>query len=465
MLRQHLWASGITVAALMLGLLVVADLLNLSARQRAMARELRAIESVDLSAGGKASTLSESQGPYRGMMLVDESGHWTPAAGTRHGEAKRQEAKRWDQAKTALAKGEWQGTGRLPWVSEPVVWASRVMYDPDGERVMLVTWHRVSAIRATALATSYGLVAIATVLAGAAGVAVAMRSSRKVTRLLDSIAESSTRMAAGDYQIHLPSQPVKELDRVSAAINRLAADLETEHERLRRLEGLERQFVADASHELRAPLTSMRLILAAWQDGVLEPEEHAEALLKLQRQAEHLSALVADLLDLSRIESGRETVAMEPVDVAAMAEEVAATFAEVPGARIAVGIGPGFPRAWADRAALDRVLRNLVENSRRFTPADGAIRIWGEERGESVRIGVTDTGCGIAPEFLPRIWDRFARAANAQQSAQGGSGLGLAIVLALVKAMGSEVGAESELGAGATFWVELSKPAQSLLSS
>jgi two-component system phosphate regulon sensor histidine kinase PhoR len=248
-------------------------------------------------------------------------------------------------------------------------------------------------------------------------------------------------------------------------INRLAADLAAEHERLRRLEGLERQFVADASHELRAPLTSMRLILAAWQDGVLEPEEHAEALVKLQRQAEHLSGLVAALLDLSRIESGRETVAMEPVDVAGVAKEVAATFAEVPGARIAVEIAGDSPRAWADRAALARVLRNLLENARRFTPADGVIRIWGEERGESVRIGVTDTGCGITPEFLPRIWDRFARAANAQQGAQGGSGLGLAIVHALVQAMGGEVGAESELGAGATFWVELSKSAQDVRSA
>jgi signal transduction histidine kinase len=461
-LRQHLWAAGITAAVLMLAMLIIADLLNIAARQRAMASELRSIESVDIGITQRVNTVSESQEGQRGMMLVDETGQWTSEDEARRGKPRHGHGERWDQAKTALAKGEWQGSGRLPWVSEPVVWASRVMYDPDGERVILVTWHKISAIRATALGTSYALIMSATLLAVAAGVGVAMRSSRKVTRLLDSIAESSTRMAAGDYQIHLPSQPVRELDRVSAAINRLAADLRAEHDRLVRLERLQRQFVADASHELRAPLTSMRVTIAAWLDGVLEPGEQGEALGRLQEQAEHLSHLMTNLLDLSRIESGRETVTMEEVDLGELAEEVSATFRRLSGAEIAVELAADFPRAWADGAAARRVLQNLLENARRFTPAEGSIRIWGVDEGRTVRLAVTDTGCGIAPDFLPRIWDRFARVSKSEAGNGDGSGLGLAIVKALVQAMGGEVGAESALGSGTTVWIVVSKSGQEL---
>ncbi len=455
LVRQHLWAAAITVAVLMLGLLLVADLANMAARQRAMASELRTIESVDIGITDRVNTVSEAQEGQRGMMLVDELGHWTAADGIKRGKSRQPQEQPWDQAKTALSQGEWQGSGRLPWVSEPVVWASRVMYDPDGERVILVTWHKISAIRATALGTSYALVVSATLLAVVAGVGVAMRSSRRVTRLLDSIAESSTRMAGGDYQIHLASQPVRELDRVTGAINRLAADLKGEHERLERLERLQRQFVADASHELRAPLTSMRVTLAAWLDGVLEPDEQGEALGRLQQQAEHLSQLVTNLLDLSRIESGRETVRMEQVDVGEVAAEVAAVWRGLPGAEIAAEIPDDLPCAWADAAAVRRVVQNLVENSRRFTPAEGKIRIWAEARGSKLRVGVTDTGCGIAPDFLPRIWDRFARVSGSEPRERQGSGLGLAIVKALVQTMGGEVGADSEVGAGTTVWMEL----------
>ncbi len=459
-LRQHLWASGLTVAVLMLGLLAVADLMNLAARQRAMARELRRIEEVSVGTSATVSTVSESRGQQEGMMLVDAQGIWTREDRGPEGRHGDRGSTRWDQARLALAHEEWQGSGRLPWVNEPVVWASRVMYDPDGERVILVTWHKISAVRATALKTSYALIVIAALLAATAGIGVAMRSSRRVTRLLDSIADSSTRMAAGDYQVHLPAQPVRELDRVSLAINRLASDLGQEHDRLARLERMQRQFIADASHELRAPVTSMRVTIAAWADGVLQPAEQPEALARLQRQAEQLSRLMTNLLDLSRIESGREAAKMEPVEVAQLANEVSDTFSSLHGAPISVELGAGFPRVWADRAGLLRVLQNLVENSRRFTPAEGTIRIWGTVDIDKITIAVTDTGCGITPGFLPRIWDRFARAPIGGTENREASGLGLAIVKALVEAMGGQVEAESMLDYGTTMRIVLPKAGQ-----
>ncbi|OPZ82812.1 MAG: Alkaline phosphatase synthesis sensor protein PhoR [bacterium ADurb.Bin429] len=113
------------------------------------------------------------------------------------------------------------------------------------------------------------------------------------------------------------------------------------------------------------------------------------------------------------------------------------------------------PAALADPDAVHRILRNLVENARRFTPAEGTITLWAEAEEDGIRLGVTDTGSGISPEELPRIWDRFARAAQARADGTAGTGLGLAIVKALAEAQGGDVGAESEPGIRTMVWVRL----------
>jgi signal transduction histidine kinase len=461
-LRQHLWALILTLGVLMLGLLLVADALSLRARRLALARELRTIESVDISNPGSVETLSRSGQKDRGLVLVDQTGEWTAGNPVRKEKPTHAHTPRWEAASEVLAKGALEGLGRLPWVSEPVVWAARVMYDPGGDKVILVEWHRVSAVRATALRTTYLVVILATVLAATVSLGVALRSGRRITRLLDTIADSSARMAAGDYQVHLSGQPVAELDRVSTAINRLAADLREEHDRLVRLERLQRQFVADASHELRAPLTSMRVTIDAWLDGVLRDDEQPAALVRLQHETEHLSGLVTRLLDLSRIESGREAVTSEAVDLADVAEEVVATFRDLPGAAIAVLFPPDLQAARADATAVRRILQNLLENSRRFTPATGQISVSGAVEKDGIRLSVTDTGCGIAPDFLPRIWDRFARTSGTPDEEREGSGLGLAIVKALAQAMGGSVGVDSTLGSGTSIWIHLQKAGKEL---
>jgi signal transduction histidine kinase len=464
-LRQHLWALILTLGVLLLGLLLVADILSLRARRLALARELRAIESVDISSPDAVETLSRSSQKDRGLVLVDQTGEWTAGNPVRKEKPTHAHTPKWTMASKVLAEGELEGLGTLPWVSDPVVWAARVMYDPDGDKVILVEWHRVSAIRATAaIRTTYAVVILATVLAAAVSLGVALRSGRRITRLLNTVADSSARMAAGDYQVHLPEQPVAELDRVSLAVNRLAADLREEHDRLVRLERLQRQFVADASHELRAPLTSMRVTIDAWLDGVLTQEEQPAAIVRLQLETEHLSGLVTRLLDLSRIESGREAVSLAPIDLAAVADEVAATFRDLPGAPIQMEFPAGLPAARADAAAVRRILQNLLENSRRFTPPTGLVSVSGAAEDNRIRLSVTDTGCGIAPDFLPRIWDRFARSAGDQDGEREGTGLGLAIVKALAQTMGGNVGVDSSLGSGTTIWVDL-QPAGTELPS
>ncbi|HPM25540.1 MAG TPA: HAMP domain-containing sensor histidine kinase [Phycisphaerae bacterium] len=450
-LRAHIVAGLVTLALVLLGLLLLADHLSLRAAAGALAREVRASSPEMMALGGCGPMMGAGR---RGQTVLNEDG--CPLNGPMS-----DRCLPWASAPRILATGEANGIGQLPWVPGQVVWAARAVNPRAGTPRILVAWNRVDAIRAAAGAT-YGLVILATVLAFLVSLALAIRTTRGVTRVIDEVTASGERMAAGDFQVQLPEQPTVELDRLSRVISELAqgldatlVDLRAEHQRLANLEGLQRQFVADASHELRAPLAGITLLLDSWRDGLLRPEEREAALAQLRGEITRLSTMVEALLDLSRIESGREPVTPMPLDVRSALEAVAAGFQGQPGTPPRVDAPDDLPAALADPDAVHRILRNLVENARRFTPAEGTITLWAEAEEDGIRLGVTDTGSGISPEELPRIWDRFARAAQARADGTAGTGLGLAIVKALAEAQGGDVGAESEPGIRTMVWVRL----------
>jgi len=463
--RRHFGAALLTLAVLLLAILALTDVVTLRNRRQTLVRQLSALESAS-DTMLIFSDLSGHAGTSRGgSLILDAEGHWmdVPSAETPIGpdNPRHPDTPRWDQAAQILKEGSLRGLGVLPWEPKPVIWAARKLDNPDGDSEIVVAWERIDAIRARATPI-YFAVALATLLAFAISIAIALNTIKDVRRVLDGIADSSGQMAAGDFSVRLPSQPALELDRVCNAIHQLAhelnrttGDLRAEHQRLQQLEGLQRQFVADASHELRAPLTAMRVTLEAWQDGVLRPDEEPEALAHLLGETERLGKLVRSLLDISRIESGRETVNLGPLDLGDVVPDIAAVFHLPQRAAVQVEIPAGLSPVLGDRDALHRILHNLIENAQRFTDPTGLVRVWAQPDGEFVRIGVTDTGSGIAPEFLPRVWDRFARASDARAAGRAGSGLGLAIVKALTEAMGGDVGVTSSLGVGTEFWIRL----------
>ena len=232
---------------------------------------------------------------------------------------------------------------------------------------------------------------------------------------------------------------------------------------LRRLEAVRRDFVANVSHELKTPLTSIsgyaETILAERPDPALE-RRFLATILSNARRMQHL---VDDLLDLSRIESGRWVPAVEPVGVAEAAQEAWAALGDraAHGPELALELAPGAPTVDADPDAVRQVLTNLLENSLRYTPVEGRITCWTRPEDGGVMLGVTDTGQGIAAEHLPRIFERFYRVDAARSRDEGGTGLGLAIVKHLVEAHGGRVGAESERGRGTTVfcWFPPASPA------
>jgi two-component system phosphate regulon sensor histidine kinase PhoR len=220
---------------------------------------------------------------------------------------------------------------------------------------------------------------------------------------------------------------------------------------IRRLEAVRRDFVANVSHELKTPLTS----ISGYAETILtdrpEPELERRFLATILGNARRMQHLVDDLLDLSRIESGRWTPTVEAVDVAGVIRETWASLGDrVHAVALVVDVAPDAPTVDADAEAVRQILTNLLENSLRHTPDGGRITGWTRGHGGGVTVGVTDTGQGISGEHLPRIFERFYRADASRSREEGGTGLGLAIVKHLVEAHGGRVGAESTRGRGTT---------------
>ncbi len=222
---------------------------------------------------------------------------------------------------------------------------------------------------------------------------------------------------------------------------------------IRRLEAVRRDFVANVSHELKTPLTSISGYAETLLADTPDPETTRRFLATILDNARRMQRLVDDLLDLARIEAGRWQPEPEPVNVAEAAREMWSELADraaVRGVQFSVDIQPGAETLRADMDALRQVLTNLLENSLRYTPRGGRIACRSRLEAGGVAISVADNGSGIAHEHLGRVFERFYRADQSRSREEGGTGLGLAIVKHLVEAHGGRVYAESERGVGTT---------------
>jgi two-component system, OmpR family, phosphate regulon sensor histidine kinase PhoR len=227
---------------------------------------------------------------------------------------------------------------------------------------------------------------------------------------------------------------------------------------LRRLETLRKDFVANASHELRTPIAAISSAAETLEGAMTrDPEAAKDFVQMILRNAERLRNLVDDLLDLSRIESQDFAVRLEAVDTAEVAASVLELFHEragKKGIRLASELSPGC-RAFADRRGLEHVLTNLIDNAVKYCVTGSTVTVSAQPSDASVRIDVQDDGPGIEREHLPRLFERFYRVDPGRSREIGGTGLGLSIVKHLVEAMRGSIGVESEPGKGTRFTVRL----------
>jgi two-component system, OmpR family, phosphate regulon sensor histidine kinase PhoR len=222
---------------------------------------------------------------------------------------------------------------------------------------------------------------------------------------------------------------------------------------VRRLEMVRRDFVANVSHELKTPLTSISGYAETLLGEHTDPDTTRRFLGTILSNARRMQRLVDDLLDLSRIEAGRWHPTLSQVEVAGAAREAWGALAGRADAQqisLTLDIEPGAGTIEADPDAVRQVLTNLMDNSLRYTPAGGRVTCLTRRLEDGVAVSVRDSGSGITREHLPRIFERFYRADPSRSREEGGTGLGLAIVKHLVEAHGGRVSAQSEWGSGTT---------------
>ncbi|MEM7309349.1 MAG: ATP-binding protein [Planctomycetota bacterium] len=228
---------------------------------------------------------------------------------------------------------------------------------------------------------------------------------------------------------------------------------------LRRLERVRRDFVANVSHELKTPLTSIKGFVETLLDGAIDDGDNNRRFLgRIDDNVERLSHLVTDLLSLARVESQEGSIQRVPVDWAEVVRVVAERArgpAERKGLKLHLDTVAGPVHVLGDAEGLTQVANNLIENAINYTPAPGEVWVRLGTDGDRALLEVEDTGVGIPPEDLERVFERFYRVDKARSRALGGTGLGLSIIRNLVRQMDGSVRVESEIDRGSHFLVEI----------
>lgn len=278
------------------------------------------------------------------------------------------------------------------------------------------------------------------------------------SRQIHVLHEGALRLAAGEFDAHVQVQGVDEVADLGRAFNRMSTELGDSFARERRLESERRDLIAAVSHDLRTPLTSIRAMIEAINDGVVTEADAVKRYLGLiQHESEHLGRLIEDLFELVRIDSGNLELRLAVVPLEQLVAEVVDAMrvqAEGKGVML-VARCDEVPAVAVDALRMQRVLTNLIGNAVRHTPPGGQVNVAVRWQNGHVQVEVADTGEGIALEDQPHVFERFYRGEKSRSRENGGAGLGLAIARGIVEAHSGHIRLESRPGQGSRFIVEL----------
>ena len=309
--------------------------------------------------------------------------------------------------------------------------------------------------------------ALYTALAFLPAILLAAFLARHFSRRLGAAIQYASTLAMGNFKVRLDKPGKDELGILGRQLNetgeklqKMFEELEHEHVELEKLERIRKDFVINVSHELRTPLASIQGYAETLLNGALDDKENNVKFLKIISQnAERLTRLTADLLTLGRLELKTQKIEPAKYDINPLLEDCIANLRPMADNKridIRYEPAPASTQAVCDTEAVHQIMMNLLDNAIKYTPEEGQIAVFARPvvdlgQGEMVEVGVRDTGIGIPPEELPRLFERFYRVDKARSRALGGTGLGLAIVKHLVRSLGGEVSVESEANRGSTF--------------
>jgi len=322
----------------------------------------------------------------------------------------------------------------------------------------------------------------ATALSLVVSIGVGILLSKSITQPLVAMTRASEEMARGNYQQHIPVRGDDEISRLAESFNRMSREVE-------RARQTQRDFLANISHDLKTPLTSIRGFSQAILEGTVTDEVgYRRAAEIINAEAERMERLVRDLLELAKLEGGQAGLRYEPVDLSSLLHSCFTKYepqAREKGISLRKDIPSHLPSIWGDGHRLEQAILNLLDNALKYTDRGGKVELRARvaaigssqsheapkadhiastlpialqglslSEGRWVLIEVADTGIGIPEEDLPRIFERFYRADKSRSGTEG-SGLGLAIVKGIITAHGGQIGVESKLEEGSRFVVAL----------
>jgi signal transduction histidine kinase len=279
--------------------------------------------------------------------------------------------------------------------------------------------------------------------------------SSTVTDRIHALKAVAGKLAQGDLQARAGISGRDEVSDLAESFNRMAAQLQAADEKQREIEHMRADLIAWVGHDLQTPLASVRAILEALADGVVEdPQSVQRYLLTAQRDVRSLSSLIDDLFQMAQLDAGGLRLDREDSSLADLISDTLESFTEL-AARQDVALSghadAGIDPVHMDTMRIGRVLNNLISNALQHTPAGGEIKVAARRAGGGVEVTVSDTGEGIRAEDLPNIFESFYRGEKSRNRLTGGSGLGLAISRGILRAHGGDIMVDSQPGHGSRF--------------
>jgi signal transduction histidine kinase len=351
------------------------------------------------------------------------------------------------------------GAYRLGWIyrSPHISWVILGGYALANVLTFLNVW-----VTARLMFASQHDLRLATVLllfAGGIAISVGYFLSVALTDRIVALSRAAREIARERLDVRVPVAGNDEMANLARTFNEMALQLEEAARKQEELDTLRRNLIAWAGHDLRTPLASIRAIVEALADGMVEQPEAVERYLHTaQREIRSLSVLIDDLFELAQWEAGGLRLELCPNSISDLISDTIESLSELSsqrGIELQGSAAPGVDPVMMDAQQIQRVLSNLVGNALRHTPAGGTVEIRAMAQEEWIRVEVRDTGEGIDAHDLPHIFEHFYRGEKSRSRATGGSGLGLAIAKGIVESHSGQIGVESTTGEGTTFYFAL----------